>query len=194
MNKLTKMILFIGISFITIGLYFLLSLFLLSLLINSELNVYLKLILVGISYFLIVKVFYRALIMGTFIGFSPKYLTYPKSYFPLAIMFCLSLAFYALTQYSYFYDNEFSFFSLNTMIIGLFAMTAYDLLSPLIYFYINSIKPRTKLSNLKIRHGIYEDQEFLLKRNDMSYNSPIKDIMYWEMEFEKENETNEERT
>ena len=194
MNKLTKMIAFIGISFLSIGLYFILSLFLLSLLIDSELNVYLKVILVGISYFLLVKVLFRALILGTFIGFSPKNLTYPKVYLPLAILFCLTLVFYALKQYSYLFDNDFSFFSLNALIIYFFAMTAYHLLSPLIYFYINSIKPRIKLSSVKIRHGIYEDQEYLLKQNDMFYNSPIDDIMYWELEFEKENETKNERT
>lgn len=186
---------FIGISFLTIGIYFILSLYLLSLLIGTEINIYLKVVLVGISYFLLAKLLYRALIFGTFIGLSPKNMTYPKIYLPLAIILCLVLVSYALKQYSYLFNNDFSFFSLNGLIIAIFMMTVYHLLSPLIYFYINSIKPRIKLSNVEIRHGIYEDQEYLLNKenplNQFSEES-MKQRMYWATEFENENQVFEE--
>ena len=189
MKKITRMIVFIVISFLVIGLYFALTLFLLSLLINSNLNIYLKVILMALSYFILIKVLYPMLISGTFIGALPKNLIYPKFYLPLVILFSIGLILYTVINYSYILNNDYSFFSIQTLIIGFFVMSAYDLLSSLINLYRNSIKPRIKQSNIEIRYGIYKDMEYLLKRDNFYYQSPYKDGLYWEKEFDSENKS-----
>lgn len=189
MKKITRMIVFIVLSFLVIGLYFALTLFLLSLIINSGLNIYLKVILMALSYFILIKVLYPMLISGTFIGALPKNLMYPKLYLPLIVLFSIGLILYTFINYSYILNNDYNLFSIQTLIIGFFAMSAYDLLSSLINLYKNSIKPRIKQSNIEIRYGIYKDMEYLLKRDNSAYQSPPKDSIYWYKEFNNENKS-----
>jgi len=182
-----KMTLFLFVVFIVVSIFFALTLLLYSFIVDSNLNVYIKAFLIAISYFIFVKLTFRIFILGPFVTNSPKYLIYPKSYLYFAIVLCVLLSLYALYSLSYiiYADYEINFV-LNTIIVGIILLSIYDLLSPFIIFYKNSIKPRINFSNIEIRYGIYEDQEYLLTRDNISYRRPYKDSIYWESEFEKE--------
>ncbi len=182
-----KMILFLIVVFFVLSVFIALALFIYSSIVDSSINIYLKVVLIAISYFIIVKLVFRIFILGPFVTKSPMYLIYPKLYLYFAIVFCVLLSFYAIYSSSYIiYTDYEEYFILNTIIVGFILLSIYDMLSPFIFFYKNSIKPRLNFSNIEIRYGIYEDQEYLLTRNNASYRRPYKDSLYWESEFEKE--------
>ncbi len=189
MNRIIRMSIFLIISFLAIGIFYAITLYLLSLVITSELNIVFKLIIMVIGHFVATKFLYPAFIMGPFIGAVPKNLMFPKIYLPIGILFCLGLAFYFLKSYGYLFQEDFSFFSLNTILTGLFALTAFRILAPIVRFYFNTIHKRRHLSNVEIRCGIFEDQEELERqRTNQFYNPESSEIHeYWAKEYAKSN-------
>ena len=143
----------------------------------------------GVGFFVVTKFLYPAFILGPFIGAVPKNLMFPKAFLPIGILFCLAMAFYFLKTYGYLFQDDFSFFSLNTIVIGFFAMTAFRILAPIIRFYFNTIHKRRHLSNVEIRCGIFEDQyELEMERTNQFYNPKSSEIHeYWAKEYEKAN-------
>lgn len=189
MNKIVRMAIFLLVSFSIIGIFLIVTLHLLSLLINSEIDMFGKVIIMAVAVFISTKFIYPAFILGYFINAVPKNLMFPKSYLPYAILFCLIMTAYFIESYSYLLKENLSFFSLRSLLIGFFIMTAYRILSPLIYFYYNTIKTRKDLTNVEIRYCIYEDQENLVRNpKHQIFSIASREIdVYWAKEFEKAN-------